>query len=211
VHGVSTPVLKTQSGDHHATWLLVRCTRVVHAREATESIWKAPIKSQRSALGYAAPWKALGYAPPWRGQGLGGGLYLTGRLRQGARKGRNPCRRRSRGFQPKKNGAPGSQESWGRQNVTDWTGGQQPGFSSLSYVLKQKTVLSKKIGSADSPPPPGGARSAEAGLPSTRNWSFRCHRRWPLPLISPLQVIPKAMRAASWPWWRFLGVGCARL
>jgi hypothetical protein len=23
-----------------------------------------------------------------------------------------------------------------RQNVTDWTGGQQPGFSSLNYVLK---------------------------------------------------------------------------
>jgi hypothetical protein len=41
----------------------------------------------------------------------------------------------------------------GRQNVTDWTGGQQPGFSSLSYVLKQFYRLSEKTGSADSPPP----------------------------------------------------------
>ena len=89
-----------------------------------------------------------------------------------------------------------------RQNVTDWTGGQQPGFSSLSYVLKQ--FYRKKSGPRTPRPPFLGmlARSAE-WLPSTRNWSFR----WPLPLTSPPQVIPKAMRAASWPWWWFLGVG----
>jgi hypothetical protein len=93
-----------------------------------------------------------------------------------------------------------------RQNVTDWTGGQQPGFSSLNYVLKQ--FYRKKSGPR-TPRPPGGppflgmlAWSAQ-WLPSTRNWSFR----WPLPLTSPPQVIPKAIRAASWPWWWFLGVG----
>ena len=66
-----------------------------------------------------------------------------------------------------------------RQNVTDWTGGQQPGFSSLSYVSKQ--FYRKKSGPR-TPRPPGGppflgmsAWSAE-WLPSTRNWSFR----WPL-------------------------------
>jgi hypothetical protein len=93
-----------------------------------------------------------------------------------------------------------------RQNVTDWTGGQQPGFSSLNYVLKQ--FYRKKSGPR-TPRPPGGppflgmsAWSAE-WLPSTRNWSFR----WPLPLIGPPQVIPKAMRAASWLWWWFWASG----
>jgi hypothetical protein len=47
------------------------------------------------------------------------------------------------------------------------------------------------------------ARSAE-WLPSTRNWPFR----WPLPLTSPPQVIPKAiMRAASWPLAVVVGFG----
>jgi hypothetical protein len=41
----------------------------------------------------------------------------------------------------------------GRQNVTDWTGGQQPGFSSLNYVLKQ--FYRKKSGPR-TPRPPGG-------------------------------------------------------
>jgi hypothetical protein len=72
--------------------------------------------------------------------------------------------------------------------VADWTGGQQPGFRFLKYVLKQ--FYRKKSGPRTPRPPFLGmlAWSAE-WLPSTRNWSFR----WPLPLTSPPQVIPKAM------------------
>jgi hypothetical protein len=38
-----------------------------------------------------------------------------------------------------------------RQNVTDWTGGQQPGFSPLNYVLKQ--FYRKKSGPRTPRPP----------------------------------------------------------
>jgi hypothetical protein len=40
-----------------------------------------------------------------------------------------------------------------RQNVTDWTGGQQPGFRSLNYVLKG--FYRNKSGPR-TPRPPGG-------------------------------------------------------
>jgi hypothetical protein len=73
---------------------------------------------------------------------------------------------------------------------------QQPSFRSLSYVLKG--FYRKKSGPRTPRPPSGppflGMLAWSAGgLPSTQNWSFR----WPLPLTSPPQVIPKAMRAAS--------------
>jgi hypothetical protein len=58
-----------------------------------------------------------------------------------------------------------------------------------------KGLSQKQIGSADSPPPPGGPPVLRSlvwcaeGLPSTRNWPFR----WSLSPTSPSQVIPKAM------------------
>jgi len=49
----------------------------------------------------------------------------------------------------------GNQVIAGRQNVTDWTGVQHPGFSSLNlnYVLKQ---LYRKKSGPRTPRPPGG-------------------------------------------------------
>jgi hypothetical protein len=54
---------------------------------------------------------------------------------------------------------PGEPKPADRQNVTDWTGAQQPGFRSLNYVLKG--FYRKKNGSADPLPPPGGPLSWE--------------------------------------------------
>jgi hypothetical protein len=67
-------------------------------------------------------------------------------------------------------------------------------FSTHRYLLRD---FRKKAGPRAPRPPGGGAE----GPPSTRNWPFR----WALPPVIPPQVVPKAMRAASWPGRRFWG------
>jgi hypothetical protein len=79
-------------------------------------------------------------------------------------------------------------------------GGPQASFGIPRYVSRDFRNNNKNR-SADSPPPPvpppvpgappvlGPLVWSAEGLPSTRNWPFRC----PLPPPSPPQVIPKAM------------------
>jgi hypothetical protein len=48
-----------------------------------------------------------------------------------------------------------------RQNVTDWTGAQHPGFGSLSYVLKQFYRKNRVRGP---PTPPAAPLSGNVGV-----------------------------------------------
>jgi hypothetical protein len=67
--------------------------------------------------------------------------------------------------------------SWLARMLPIGPGGPQSGFSAPRYVSRD--FRQKKIGSADSPPPPGGPPVLGSlvwraeGLPSTRNWPFR--------------------------------------